>query len=216
MKGTARLALAAIACAALTGMPAIARAQISSNYTKLESGTGCKWDSLDHLSETEKQEMLGNSALCAGLPQYPVHFSEFDLRQFTAFGDVAGSERTPGGFAQFNRTGDTIEWRMDANRPYATILRWYIENSNPDTGGPDPANEGQVLVISTVAQPGSVGGTKASCPAGYVDAKANSSSNDLARQVADAIARDFVCGVDRPRFHGQRGPLSGDPQDLLE
>ena len=190
----------------------IAAADGTSVYTKLDAEKTCMWDSLDHLTEAERDELLGNSAICTGLPGYPVHFSEFDLRQFTAFGAVSDESRTPGGFTQFNRTGETIEWRVENGRPYATILRWFIENANPETGEPDPASTGQVLVISTVAQPDN----PASCPAGYVDARANTDANVTARSVADTIARDFVCGSDKPEFHGVRGATAGNPAELAQ
>jgi hypothetical protein len=184
-----------------------AMAEVASTYTKLGFELNCKWDSLDHLTQAEREELLGNSATCTGLPGYPVHYSEYDLRQFTAFGEVPAEARTPASFAQFNRTGDTVEWRMENGKPFATILRWFIENMNPTTGMPDEANTGQVLVISTVAQPGN----PRSCPVGYVDARENKDANELARKVADEIARTFRCGVDNPAFHGKKGPLSGDP-----
>jgi hypothetical protein len=71
---------------------------------------------------------------------------------------------------------------------------------------PDDAHTGQVLVISTVAQPAN----PRSCPAGYVDARENSDANVIARRVADEIASSFRCGVDIPVFHGKKGALSGD------
>lgn len=186
-----------------TAVPALAEAEVT--YTRLDPESTCVWDTLDGLSEEEKEQMLGNSAVCDGLPGYPVHFSEYDLRQFTAFGEVGADDRTPGGFAQFNRTGDTIEWRLSDGKPYATILRWFIENMNDD-GMPSKEVEGQVLVISTVAQPGN----PLSCPAGYVDARANSDANVLARKVADEIAPGFRCGSDVPKFHGKQGKFAGD------
>ena len=107
----------------------------------------------------------------------------------------------------FNQTNDTVEWRLSGGRPFATILRWFIENSNPDTGAPDEAHRGQVLVVSRVAQPGEGG----ACVVGYVDALANPNANEMARNVADTLAADFTCMSDTPVYHGQRGPLAGDP-----
>ncbi len=132
---TRHAAKAGIAAAILLVAQSIANAgEIVSDYTDLDPEGGCKWDSLDHLSEAEKEEMLGNSAICRGLPGYPVHFSEFDLRQYVAFGEVDEEGRIPGGFAQFNRTGAKIEWRIEDGEPVAAILRWYIENADPKTG----------------------------------------------------------------------------------
>lgn len=198
------------------GLAGPAKAQIASFYSELDTGKDCAFSPLEGLSEQEKDELLGNTAVCEGLPNYPVYFAESDLRQFVAYGGEKPEGAWPGGFGQFNHVGATIEWRTKGGRPFATILRWFIENANPQTGSPEAAFTGQVLVISTVAQPSAAGGSKKSCPAGYVDTKSNADANDLAREVADAIAAEFVCGIDRPRFHGKRGPLSGDPQDLLE
>jgi hypothetical protein len=192
--------------------PAIA-AEIVSSYTDLDPDGGCVWDSLDHLSEQEREELLGNSAVCPGLAGYPVNFSEFDLRQYVTFGEVDEEGRIAGGFEQFNHTGNRIEWRVMDGEPVAAILRWFIENADPATGEVDKAIEGQVLVVSSVAEPGDGRG---SCPVGYVDARENASANELAREIADRLARDFVCGRDKPAFHGKRGPHSGDPVELAE
>jgi hypothetical protein len=35
--------------------------------------------------------------------------------------------------------------------------------------------------------------------------KANSNANDLARQAADTLARDFKCGADKPKAFGATG-----------
>lgn len=184
-----------------------------SEYTDLDPEAGCEWDSLDHLSEQEKEELLGNSAVCKGLSGYPVHFSEYDLRQYVTFGEVDEEGRIAGGFEQFNHTGNRIEWRVMDGEPTAAILRWFIENADPKTGEIDKALEGQVLVVSSVAEPGDGRG---SCPVAYVDARENANANELARELADRLARDFTCGKDKPAFHGKRGPLSGDPVDLSQ
>ncbi|MFZ1814937.1 MAG: hypothetical protein WBO55_12685 [Rhizobiaceae bacterium] len=189
---------------------------IESAYSKFDIDRDCVWDSLDHLSEEERDQMLGNSAVCKGYGDYPVHFSEFDLRQYTGFGPVNEDWRTPGTFGQFNHVGDTIEWRLRNGRPFATIFRWFIENANPSTGEVDKKHEGQVLVISSVAQPDAPEGDRTSCPIGYVDARANANANELARQVADSTAEGFRCGTDLPVFHGKREPLSGNPTSIAE
>lgn len=207
----ARAGIAAVIFLVATGMAHAG--EIVSDYTDLDPEGGCKWDSLDHLSEAEKEEMLGNSAVCKGLPGYPVHFSEFDLRQYVAFGEVDEDGRAPGGFAQFNRTGAKIEWRIEDGEPVAAILRWYIENPDPKSGETVKALEGQVLVVSSVAQPGDGRG---SCPVAYVDARENADANEMARKLADSLARNFVCGRDRPAWHGKRGPLSGSPVGTVE
>jgi len=200
---------AAVCLMAASVSAANAEAEVS--YTKLDIEGVCQWDSLDHLSEEEKEQLLGNSAVCEGLPGYPVHFSDFDLRQTVAFGPVGPDERSPGGFNEFNNAGDTIEWRSNGGKPYAAILRWFISNVDGE-GRPDEKLTGQVLVISTVAQPDN----PYSCPAGYVDARANKDANALARKVADEIARGFRCGTDRPKYHGERGATAGNPVSIAE
>ena len=157
---------------------------------------------------TEQSEEGGFIAfLCDGLPGYPVRVAEDDLRQFTQFGDVASEDLRSQTFAPWNRVNSVVEWRLIDGRPYATILRWFIENLNPVTGSVDPAHLGQVLVISTVAT--SEDGD--SCMVGMVDALANEEANLLARSVADTLAQDFDCTSDELRYHGGRGPLSPEP-----
>ena len=157
---------------------------------------------------TEQSEEGGFIAfLCVGLSGYPVRVAEDDLRQFTQFGDVASEDLRSQTFAPWNRVNSVVEWRLIDGRPYATILRWFIENLNPVTGSVDPAHLGQVLVISTVAT--SEDGD--SCMVGMVDALANDEANLLARSVADTLAQDFDCTSDEPRYHGGRGPLSPEP-----
>ena len=165
-------------------------------YTKIELEAGCVFH-----SEYE----LGASAYCAGYKGYPVHFSEGDLRQMVRFGHVARLDGQWESFGQFNRTGDTVEWRLRNGVPYAAILRWYIENSNGE-GAVDTSVEGQVLVISTVADHDN----PVSCVVGYVDARANPSANAQAREIADQFAMTFRCGIDQAEFYGIRGPYSGD------
>jgi hypothetical protein len=211
IRGAARICVTAAMLLAAQG--AASAGEIVSDYTDLDPEGGCVWDSLDHLSESEKEEMLGNSAVCKGLPGYPVHFSEYDLRQYVAFGEVDEEDRVPGGFEEFNHTGDKIEWRIEDGTPVAAILRWFIENPDPNTGETDKALEGQVLVVSSVAEPGDGRG---SCPVAFVDARENANANELARELADRLAKDFVCGKDKPAWHGKRGPHSGEPVERVE
>jgi hypothetical protein len=49
------------------------------------------------------------------------------------------------------------------------------------------------------------------CVVGYVDARKNGDANELARSVADMFAESFVCRVNGPMFHGDRGPLADEP-----
>lgn len=144
---------------------------------------------------------------CDGIPGYPVRIAESDLRQFTQFGIVSPENLRSQTFAPWNRVNSVLEWRLADRRPYATILRWFIENVNSTTGSADPALLGQVLVISTV----SASEGDESCIVGMVDALANADANLLARHVADTVAQEFDCTSDQPRYHGTRGPLSPEP-----
>ena len=172
-----------------------------SAYTKITD------DSCVQVSFSEE----GGSYLgaCAGYGGYPLLLAEGDLRQSVFFGFVGEwfGEGAYESFSAFNSTNDTVEWRLKGGVPVTAILRWFIDNPNPETGSPDDANRGQVLVVSKVAQPGTGDG----CVVGYVDALANDNANALARQVADTLGENFRCRIDEPEFHGEEGLLSSFP-----
>lgn len=173
-----------------------------SAYSKIDLEQTCTFH-----SEYEQ----GASAYCEGYKGYPIHFSEGDLRQMVRFGHVGKLDGQWQSFGQFNRINNTVEWRLENKKPYAAILRWFIENTN-DEGATTTQTEGQVLVISTVADHAK----PVSCVVGYVDAKANNNANDIARNIADTLARDFKCRSDTPSFHGIRGEKAGDPVIYFE
>lgn len=186
---------------ALAGATMPLRAQeITSTYTDL---------AVDDKCVTFTADEIGANLACPGLGGYGVVFSEYDLRTSIFYGFVGpwygeGAFET---FETFNSVGDTLEWRLADGVPYATILRWFIEHTDPQTGNVDEANRGQILVISKVAQPG-IG---EACIVGYVDARANEDANEIARQVADTITEGFRCIIDEPVYHGEEGLLSGYP-----
>lgn len=195
--GTAARWAVVASLSALAAVPAHAE-RISSVYTRIGFDTDCVT-----LSEYE----AGVTLSCGGFRGYGILFSEGDLRQTLFFGYVGSwfEDAAWESFGPFNSVNDTVEWRLNGAVPFATILRWRIDNGDPDgtTGKPG----GEVLVISKVAQPGEGEG----CVVGYVDAKANAGANDLARKVADEMAEDFTCREDEPVYHGERGPLAADP-----
>ncbi len=168
-----------------------------SAYTKINFEKTCVFH-----SEYEQ----GASAYCTGYKGYPVHFDEGDLRQMVRFGHVASLNNQWESFGQFNRINDTIEWRLRDGKPFATILRWFIENPDSD-GVPSKKVEGQVLVVSKVADHEN----PTSCVVGYVDARANKSANVLARKLADERAESFVCASDKPQIIGKKGRYFGNP-----
>ena len=184
----------------------------TSAYTKLDFDRHCK---------IFNKHELGIDAKCSGYVQpgkpksqeWPVYFSEGDLRQMVRFGHAQKEARQWESFGEFNQIGQTIEWRLWDGKPVAAILRWFIENTNPDTGIQDKKHQGQVLVVSTVAD---VDNRDNACVAGYVDARANKNANKLARQISDSLAPDFVCGIDKPKFHGARGKLAGNPTNMSQ
>ena len=183
-----------------------AQAQTSA-FTDLDLDKSCKWDPVN-----EDEGAGGGCAWCPGLPDVPVRFCESDLRQSVEYGPVPENSGHWASFGQFNRILPKIEWRLDNGAPYAAIQRRFIENANPATGTPDKAHEGQVLVVSTVA----TRENPVSCVIAYVDARANANANELARNAADELARDFGCGNDEPQFIGERGPFAGDPSNSFE
>lgn len=155
------------------------------------------------LVEPDPDEPGGDfmSSRCPGLGKYQVLFKEGDLRQSLHYGYLKQSiiDHAFESFGGFNHVKPRIEWRLGDDRiPYAAIQRFFVG---------DAENQGQVLAVSRVGQPGDREG----CPVAYVDALANKNANELAREVADTIAASFACGKDRPEYHGTRGPKAGDP-----
>jgi hypothetical protein len=141
------------------------------------------------------------STSCPGLGKYRVLFKEGDVRQSIHYGYLKASiiDEAFESFGPFNHMNPKIEWRVDdGGKPYAAIQRFFIG---------DAGNQGQVLAISRVGQPGDEEG----CPVGYVDALANKDPNVMAREIADTVAVSFQCGKDSPVYHGTRGTKSGDP-----
>ncbi|QKV19897.1 hypothetical protein [Oricola thermophila] len=184
----------------LAASAATAAEDVASVYTRLDVPADCVALSADP---------MGGTFSCPGHGGYGVLLAEGDLRQSVFFGHLGPWYGEPAweSFVTFNGAGDTVEWRLDGGVPFATILRWFIDGINPETGSPDAGHRGQVLVVSKVGQPG-VGDA---CVVGYVDALANADANVLAREVADTFARDFACREEEPRYHGERGPLALDP-----
>lgn len=176
--------------------------EISSTYTKLDFENSCG-------AARNSDDGTSVAMTCPGYGSYVVHFAEGDLRQSVTFGHAGVGPRRGfwQSFAEWNSVGDTIEWRLEDGRPFATILRWFVENVDPNTGTAEEGQGGQVLVVSRVAQRE----PEEACVVGYVDARANGQANEIARRVADEIARSFDCERDEPRYHGERGPYSGNP-----
>lgn len=185
---------------------------IDSAYTKLNFENNCVWKK----PASEEEAGMGGSAVCEGYKSggihWPVHFAEGDIRQFVSFGKISDINSLAGVFSQWNSVNTTIEWRLNNSKPFATILRWFIDNVDLDTGSADKKSQGNVLVVTKVAQANSPD----SCVIGYVDARANKNANVMARQVADKYGDGFVCRLDEARFYGKRGKYSGSPNELAK
>ncbi|MGV3651666.1 MAG: hypothetical protein ACO1OK_09590, partial [Devosia sp.] len=134
---------------------------------------------------------FGASWACPGYKGYPLMVTEGDLRfsLLYGFGADQGDGQT---LAPFNRLGEKLEWRlsnaMGRWMPIATIVRYHT--ADPETG----EDKGQVLVVTQLVE----GNT---CHIAYVDARANSDANALAREAADASG-DFDCSVDEVQIIG--------------
>lgn len=153
-------------------------------------------------------------SICAGRGGYPIEFAEGDLRQSVFFGHLGDWARKGHleSFGPFNHFGGTVEWIVAGKVAKAAIIRFIIENPNPETGSPDKASQGQVLVIHKVGQKGE----GEACTVGYVDARANPDPNTLARKVAANDVRDFACRFNEPQWYGVKGPTAGEPMRFFE
>ena len=184
------LALALLAgCASLSAATPVSAFPAKSLYTTIDLKS-CK---------TIRADADGARWLCKGLPGYPVYVAEGDLRMFVSIGPAPEKRRaarqTLGAFNSFftgKTSRATMEWRFikKAGRdvPYATILR-YVTKNDTDTG--------QILVITKVS-------TTEACQIGFVDAIANVDAIEIARKLADDMARTFDCASD-PKPAGLTG-----------
>ena len=141
--------------------------------------------------------------VCRGRATLVVLVSKDDKRETVSVGyNRIAAAKEPAAktfFGPFNSALPAIEWRTAGNNPFAMIQRWRIADVVDQTmsngGGPDAK---PLLVVSRLP-PGGV------CPVAYVDAKANANADELARQAADQIARDFKCGTDQAKVIGTPG-----------
>ena len=143
----------------------------------------------------------GSVSVCRGKAGLIVLVTVDDLRQTVSVGrNRKAAENEPAAsssFGPFNSTTDTVEWRAADRKPFAIIQRWHIaDNADMDKDG-RPTDKG--LMVVTRLPPGPV------CHVAYVDVRANTNPNELARKAANEIARDFKCGKDAVKIAGQRG-----------
>ena len=139
--------------------------------------------------------------VCPGKSGLVVVVSENDLRQTVSVGPTpAAAAKEPAaetGFAPFNSTGQTVEWRAVDGKPFAIIQRWLIADKNDLDKAGTPTSKPMLAV--TRLPPGPV------CHVAYIDGQANRDANELARQAADEFARDFKCGKDEVKVVGEKG-----------
>jgi hypothetical protein len=175
-------------CAGLASSAALAQ-EITSAYSQLDPDADCSVFASSGGAEGDWANMT-----CAGYRGYPVIIYYSDARESVFYGFPPDGDLAPTweSFQAFNRTGPTIEWRIerDGSRetPFATIHRWFVS----DIDFPD--EEVEVLVVQKVGQ---IHGRQG-CVVGYVAATGNPGANEAARRIADTQARDFVCGADQP------------------
>ena len=148
-----------------------------------------------------KPENGSTKQVCPGKSGLVVVIREDDLRQTVSVGpDRAAAGKEPAaetGFAPFNSTGNTVEWRAVDDKPFAIIQRWLIADDNETNKTGSPISKPMLAV--TRLPPGSV------CHVAYIDGQANRNANELARQAADEFARDFKCGKDEVKVIGEKG-----------
>jgi hypothetical protein len=178
MAKSSHLVLAAIVAVPLLSSGAAAE-EISSAYTKLK-GESCR--------DATPLDAGGYGSVftCKGYDGIDVRVAEGDLRMFVSYGpgaakQTAATETLP----QFNTIGDTLEWRLANGKPFATILRFRWDSDN---------GQGSTLVVTKL-------GKTDACHVAYVTATGNPNANDLARKVADTLARGF----DRVHQYGPDG-----------
>lgn len=139
--------------------------------------------------------------VCRGKATWVVLVNKSDLRETVSVGrnrdEAAKEPAAQTSFGPFTSALPSVEWRIAGNNPFAIIQRWRIGyNGNRNmSAGPDA----KPLLVVTRLPPGAV------CPIAYVDAAANPNADELARQAADTLARDFKCGTDQPKVIGASG-----------
>jgi hypothetical protein len=139
--------------------------------------------------------------LCVGYEGIPIRMWAGDQRIMISYGPRAMLEPAARQtLAAFNGEGPRIEWRIEkdqsgSRKPFATIMRW----STTTLDNKQDQVKGQVLVVTRL-------GVAGVCHVGYVDGRANPNANDLAREISDKYAREFVCGKDKPIVLGDKGP----------
>ncbi len=151
----------------------------------------------------------GGIRTCPGPQGLVVVISEDDLRETVTVGRTRKTAETEPAaktwFEPFSSTTPTIEWRQEAKDkpPFAMIQRWHLADiEDEDKDGRPKAK--QLFVVTRLASSGGKTGASV-CHVAYIDVKANTNAIDLAREVADTLARDFKCDTGKVRVIGATG-----------
>ena len=175
-------------------LPAAAGA-ISSAYTSFDI-KHCKV-----LDAANPAEEWGGSWLCAGYGGLKVYVAEGDLREMLAYGRNPRKHcAATQSFSAFNSAFPTIEWRLDAGKPFAVIQRFSVSR-------PDDSDKSETWLAVTRLEDGN------SCRAAVIKGSMPK-ANALARQAADQ-SRGFDCLRDEARIispdPGGQAVISGTP-----
>ncbi|MCF1743792.1 hypothetical protein [Paradevosia shaoguanensis] len=171
-------ALPLLLCGLLLASP-VAAAQYDSAYTELD---------LDQCTVLGADD-FGAQYACPGYKGIPMFVAEGDLRFMVSYGfgapDAKAASQT---LPPFNTVAPNIEWRVSnitgGWKPFATIVRYLLDDDENE-----PVKKRQVLVVTKISD-------KGTCQIAWVDAKANSDANELARKAADEKADSFDCAKD--------------------
>lgn len=145
----------------------------------------------------------GGTRECPGTHGFVVVVSENDLRETVSVGrNRALADKEPAArkwFGPFSSSATTVEWRSrrSASRPFAIIQRWSLADDN-DLDKDGRPRDKQMLVVTRLPP-------RAVCHIAYVDVAANANANDLARQAADQMPRNFDCAKDKVQIVGTAG-----------
>lgn len=157
---------AGLLVAAALAAPAVA-APLTARTTDISSPSACRT-----LRSGSEFSMVD----CKGIGGWKVHLADSGIHAAITFGDDDGdaqpSYRLSG--SGFDRT---IEWRMDGERPLATIHRVEVR-------------KGVLWAVNRLDG-------KRACRVAYVNA-AVPRAREVARELADVAATEFRCGKDKP------------------
>src|SRR5205085_8364696 len=191
-----------IAFVLVLGWPAGASAQSPQDAVSAYTSTAPQ----DCRSERPRRRQIpedGGTRICPGIHGFVVVVSENDLRETVSVGrNRALADKEPAAkkwFGPFSSAATTVEWRSrrSASRPFAIIQRWSLADNN-DLDKDGRPRDKQMLVVTRLPP-------RAVCHVAYVDVAANANANDLARQAADQMPRNFDCAKDKVQIVGAPG-----------